>query len=109
MFLYTYIRDELKKPMHKISESLQWLAHGPKFNVKSFYSFTINGSRFTTQARDKVRVNQNSGVKMVAQTMQFASSKDGNPVLSNITYYGIIQEIWELDYEVFNETIFLCD
>ena len=46
---------------------------------------------------------------MVAQTMQFASSKDANPVLSYRTYYGIIQEIWELDYEVFHETVFLCD
>ena len=46
---------------------------------------------------------------MVAQTISVASSKDKNPVTSNITYYGVIREIWDLDYVIFRIPIMKCD
>jgi len=30
--------------------------------------------------------------------MHFASSKDNNPVMATISYYRVIEEIWEVDY-----------
>jgi len=40
--------------------------------------------------------------------MHFASSKDNNPVMATISYYGVIEEIWEVDYVKFRVPIFKC-
>jgi len=34
---------------------------------------------------------QNSGVTLDAKSMYFASSKDNNPVMATISYYGVIE------------------
>jgi len=36
---------------------------------------------------------QNSGVTLEVESMHFASSKDNNPVMATISYYGVIEEI----------------
>ena len=41
--------------------------------------------------------------------MQFLSAKDKNPIYGNMTYYGIIKEIRELDYYTFTIPVFKCD
>ena len=52
---------------------------------------------------------QNSGVSIIANTTQFSSAKDQKPISSDITYYGVIQEIWELDYHTLRIAVFECD
>ncbi|KAG5567910.1 hypothetical protein H5410_065075 [Solanum commersonii] len=53
---------------------------------------------------------QNSGVTLVASTTSFASSKDKNPIASDLTYYGRIVDIVELDYYGhFKVVLFKCD
>ena len=42
-------------------------------------------------------------------TMQIASSKDKNPVFGELCFYGVITEIWDLDYTMFRIPIFKCD
>ena len=64
--------------------------------------------RYFTKDRDDTRVVQKSGVSVVAKTVQVSSAKDLNPVESNMTFYGIILEIWELDYHAFKAPLFLC-
>jgi len=71
--------------------------------------FIINGVRFCTEARDSVKVTQNSGVSLVAKTMQISSAKDKNPIYSDMIYYGVVKEIWEIDYVSFRMPVFLCD
>ena len=39
-------------------------------------SYNVNGCWFNTKSRDENRFNQNSGVSIVTQTMQVASTKD---------------------------------
>jgi len=51
---------------------------------------------------------QNSGVMTVAESMHFSSAKDKNPVLASICYFGVIEEIWEVDYTKFRVPIFKC-
>lgn len=46
----------------------------------------------------KKRKPQNSGVVVKAFTSSFASTKDNNPILSDLMYYGILKNIIELDY-----------
>ncbi|KAI5324103.1 hypothetical protein L3X38_033176 [Prunus dulcis] len=69
--------------------------------VPSYRSYLINGVKFNTKAKDDVRTIQNSGVYLLAHTMQVASAKDKNPIVSNMGFYGVIQEIWDLDYHKF--------
>ncbi|KAJ0092551.1 hypothetical protein Patl1_26119 [Pistacia atlantica] len=41
--------------------------------------------------------------------MQIASAKDKNPIYGDVSFYGVIDEIWELDYHMFNQPVFKCD
>ncbi|BBN67204.1 hypothetical protein Prudu_8S000300 [Prunus dulcis] len=92
-----------------VSENLRWLAAGPSMAVPSYRSYLINGVKFNTKAQDDVRIVQNSGVYLLAHTMQVASAKDKNPIVSNIGFYGVIQEIWDLDYHKFRIPVLRCD
>ena len=40
--------------------------------------------------------------------MHFVSSKDNNPVMAIISYYRVIEEIWEVDYVKFRVPVFKC-
>ncbi|CAL8116773.1 unnamed protein product [Prunus armeniaca] len=67
-----------------VSENLRWLAAGPSMAVPSYRSYLINGVKFNTKAQDDVRTVQNSGVYLLAHTMQVASAKDKNPIVFNM-------------------------
>ena len=41
--------------------------------------------------------------------MQIASAKDKNPIFGELCFYGIITEIWDLDYTTFRIPVFKCD
>ena len=44
---------------------------------------------------------QNSGVTLETESMQFSTSKDTNPVLGSMAYYGFIEEMWDAEYTKF--------
>ncbi|CAL8155398.1 unnamed protein product [Prunus armeniaca] len=104
------IQSELnEEDNHGVSENLRWLAAGPNMAVPLYRSYLIKGIKFNIKAQDDVRTTQNSGVYLLAHTMQVASAKDKNPILSNMGFYGVIQEIWDLDYQKFTIPVFRCD
>ncbi|KAL0536464.1 hypothetical protein IC582_025413 [Cucumis melo] len=45
---------------------------------------------------------------LVATTMQMSSAKDKNPVIGDMSFYGIIEDIWEVSYNTFNTVLFKC-
>ena len=53
-----------------------------------YQRYEINGYIFYTRAQNKKSTNQNSGVRIDAIGI------DGN----KDNYFGVIDEIWELDY-----------
>ncbi|CAL8119911.1 unnamed protein product [Prunus armeniaca] len=104
------VAHELSGEEHNgVSENLRWLAAGPSMAVPSYRSYLINGVKFNTTAQDDVRTIQNSGVYLLAHTMQVASANDKNPIVSNMGFYGVIQEIWDLDYQKFRIPVLRCD
>ncbi|CAL9011652.1 unnamed protein product [Prunus brigantina] len=104
------VQSELnEEDNHGVSENLRWLAAGPNMAVPLYRSYLIKGIKFNIKALDDVRTTQNSGVYLLAHTMQVASAKDKNPILSNMGFYGVIQEIWDLDYQKFTIPVFRCD
>ncbi|GMP53934.1 hypothetical protein CsSME_00019247 [Camellia sinensis var. sinensis] len=41
--------------------------------------------------------------------MQVIGYKDKNPMFTDMSYYGVITEIWQLDYNMFKILVFKCD
>lgn len=106
--LYVQVSMEMQENGEEIYETIRWLAAKPLFSVLTYEGYLVGGVRYFTKARDDARVVQNSGVSLVAKTVQVSSAKDLNPVESDMTFYGIIEEIWELDYHAFKAPLFLC-
>ncbi|KAH6785583.1 hypothetical protein C2S51_038038 [Perilla frutescens var. frutescens] len=65
-------------------------------------------SAYHTRECDDLRTVQNSGVSLVAKIMQVASAKDKNPIVADMIFYGRIEEIWELDYNICKYVMFQC-
>ena len=75
------------------------LASTPSSTVLTVQGYEINGNTFYTITQDKKSTNQNSGVRIDATNNN--SQKD--------TYYGYIEEIWELHYgPSFKVPLFRC-
>jgi hypothetical protein len=80
-------------------EILQILASGPSTMIHTYTSYDINGYTFNTRAQGNKKINQNNGVWIDAYDC------DGN----RETYYGFIEEIWELEYrENLKVMLFRC-
>lgn len=95
---------------NRITEELRKLARGPSEYVKRYKCFLVNGYRFQTKDMEKKRKTQNSGVMLDATTDSYSSARDNNPVAGDVTYYGILNDIIELDYGVDKKVVlFRCD
>jgi hypothetical protein len=82
-----------------VGDQLYCLARPPSSTICTFQGYEINGNTFYTVAQDKKSTNHNSGVHFVATDDN--GQKD--------TYYGYIEEIWELDYgPTFKIPLFRC-
>jgi len=81
-----------------IAEQLQWLARGPSMTIMQYQGYEINGYIFYTRAQDEKSTNQNSGVCIDA------IGNDGN----KDSYFGVIEEIWELEYGPLLVPLFRC-
>jgi hypothetical protein len=64
------------------------LAQGPSWLVTTWQSYDMNEFTFYTKTKDKKSHHQNSGVRVDVE--------DSKGNLN--TYYGYINEIWELSY-----------
>src|SRR4051812_37882531 len=82
-----------------VGDQLYLLSASLSSTLLNFQGYEINGNTFYTIAQDKKSTNQNSGVRFDA--IDENGQKD--------TYYGYIEEIWELDYGVsFKVPLFRC-
>ena len=94
----SWLQNHLKNNI-TVGEQVYLLARLPSSNVCTFQGYEINGNTFYTIAQDKKSTNQNSGVRFDA------TNDDGQ----KDTYYGRIEEIWELDYgPTFKVPLFRC-
>ncbi|KAL8097419.1 hypothetical protein AgCh_030522 [Apium graveolens] len=105
---WIWLKEEVMSK-DSISRDLEVLALGPNRAARRFTDYVVNGYRFHTKSRDSLCITQNSGVFVTVETTSFASSKDENPVVGNVNYYGSVEEIFELDYwGGFNVVLFKC-
>ncbi len=83
----TWLRQHLMGN-ETINQQLAFLARGPSCSIATFQRYEINAYTFYTRAQDMKSMNQNSVVHIDAM------GHDG----TTGTYYGAIEDIWELDY-----------
>ena len=43
-----------------------------------------------------------------AESLHMSTAKDKNPIYANMLYYGVIEDIWELNYTQFKIPVFRC-
>jgi len=83
-----------------VSENIKWLAYGPGSTAHTYEGYDMNGFTWYTRRQDSKSTVQNSGVTLVA-----LASTDKN---KSESFYGWIEEIWELDYVKFRIPLFYC-
>jgi uncharacterized protein YodC (DUF2158 family) len=74
------------------------LAGGPLLTITTYQAYDIKGYTFYTRDKDAKSMYQNSGVRVDAIDNEMATS----------TYYGQIEEIWDLNYVGFKVALFRC-
>ncbi|XP_074360363.1 uncharacterized protein LOC141700519 [Apium graveolens] len=74
------VSTEMRENAEAVSETIRWLAGKPSFSVLTYESYAVEGVRYHTKDRDNARVVQNSGVSLVARTVQVSSANDMNPI-----------------------------
>jgi hypothetical protein len=81
-----------------IDQQLALLGRVPSSSISTFQGYEINGYTFYTGAQGKKSMNHNSVVRIDAMRYDGTTS----------TYYGVIDEIWELDYKPLKVPMFRC-
>jgi hypothetical protein len=101
-----WLRDYVKTCSNNalITDEIMNLAAGPLFTVTRYETMDINGYTFYTMAQDKKGIYQNSGVRVRAVVDDNHDDDD----TETDTYYGQIEEIWELDYVGLKVALFRC-
>ncbi|XP_020273609.1 uncharacterized protein LOC109848503 [Asparagus officinalis] len=89
---------------------MKFFSMGPNNIAKRYRGYYINGYTFYIKARDDTCKTQNSGVSLLSEVDSYASSRDHNPITAKVSFYGVIQDIIELDYwGNFSVVLFKCD
>ena len=89
---------ERKNGIDSIKEDIRWLACGPVQVAKRYRGFITRGIRFRPKRLDRV----------TTKTSSYATAADANPILGNVTYYGRVIDIIELNYVKFSVVLFKC-
>ena len=74
--------------------------------VLTYNAYSGGGYQFYARERYMKSIVQNSRVTLVSQAMHFSSAKDKNPIRADMSYYRVIDEIWEVDYTKFRVGVF---
>ncbi|XP_071728492.1 uncharacterized protein [Rutidosis leptorrhynchoides] len=83
---------------NRITSDIKTSAIGPNEVVKKYKGYIINGFRFHIKDVEKYRTTQNSGVILQALTSSFSSARDNDPIVGDVTYYCVLNDIIELRY-----------
>jgi hypothetical protein len=107
--MYTFndiqVERELDISQDSVSDTVRWISYGPRATIVKYEAYNINGYTFRTKSSDG-KVYQNSGVSVEAADLHI--SKEVASTRKSF-YYGVLQEIWVLDYRFRQIPLFKCD
>ncbi|KAJ9557190.1 hypothetical protein OSB04_011804 [Centaurea solstitialis] len=107
----TWIKERVKQDRRgeNVDQVVEHLAYGLVHVVSTYQGCEINGYTFYTKKQDDKSTMQNSRVTLIATTTEFSkSNNEARLKIAKDSYYGIIHEIWELDYTLFKVPLFKC-
>nr|GFB73513.1 hypothetical protein [Tanacetum cinerariifolium] len=96
---------ELVISKESISETVRWISYGLRATVVKYDAHNINGYTFRTKCHDG-KVYQNSRVSVEAIDLHISKEV---ATTRQAFYYGVLQEIWVLDYRFRQIPLFKCD
>ncbi|GKA24444.1 putative reverse transcriptase domain-containing protein [Tanacetum coccineum] len=99
------VERELAISKESVSETIRWISYGPCATVVKYIAYNINGYTFRTKCHDGT-VYQNSGVSVEAIDLHISKEV---ATTRKAFYYGVLQEIWVLDYRFRKIPLFKCD
>ncbi|GKC28122.1 putative transposase-associated domain-containing protein, partial [Tanacetum coccineum] len=104
-----WLREEVERELEiskdSVSDTVRWISYGPRTIIVKYEAYNINGYTFCTKSNDG-KVYQNSGVSVEAADLHI--SKEVATIRKSF-YYGVLQEIWVLDYYFRQIPLFKCD
>ncbi|GJS34120.1 hypothetical protein Tco_0532502 [Tanacetum coccineum] len=103
--IYNEVERELAIDKESVSETVRWISYGPRATVVKYDAYNINGYTFRTKCHDG-KVYQNSGVSVEAIDLHISKEV---ATTRQAYYYGVLQEIWVLDYRFRQIPLFKCD
>ncbi|KAK5819516.1 hypothetical protein PVK06_024521 [Gossypium arboreum] len=111
MFFFTTIQlNHYVWSGKNVNDKVKWLFQCPNRVVKRYSAFLINGFRFHTKYRERLRRTQNCGIVVNSSITSYASARDSNLVEGNMEYYVLLTDIIELDYYgKWKLVLFQCD
>ncbi|KAK5819573.1 hypothetical protein PVK06_024586 [Gossypium arboreum] len=107
-----YLAEECMTFCSRYLEDVETRLNRPNLNrvVKRYSAFLINGFRFHTKYRERLRRTPNCEIVVNSSITSYASVRDGNLVEGNVEYYGLLTDIIELDYyDKWKVVLFRCD
>ncbi|GJV24847.1 hypothetical protein Tco_1377542 [Tanacetum coccineum] len=99
------VERELAISKEIMSETVRWISYGPRTTVVKYDAYNINGYTFRTKCHDD-KVYQNSRVSVEAIDLHISKEV---ATTRQAFYYGVLQEIWVLDYRFKQILLFKCD
>ncbi|GJU15118.1 putative reverse transcriptase domain-containing protein, partial [Tanacetum coccineum] len=99
------VERELAISKDSVSETVRWISYGPRATIVKYKAYNINGYTFRTKSNDGI-VYQNSGVSVEAVDLYISKEV---ATTRKAFYYGVLQEIWVLDYRFRQIPLFKCD
>ncbi|XP_010229687.1 uncharacterized protein LOC100825465 [Brachypodium distachyon] len=82
-----------REPVDENEKTVLRLSREPAYHVATWQAYAINGYTYYTKSQDCKSQYQNSGVVLVSETATDSQAKTK-------AFYGVIEEIWDLDYSI---------
>nr|GEV09046.1 hypothetical protein [Tanacetum cinerariifolium] len=99
------VERELAISKESVSVTLRWISYRPHTTVVKYDAYNINGYTFRTKCHDG-KVYQNIRVNVEAIYLHISKEV---ATIRQAFYYGVLQEIWVLDYCFRQIPLFKCD
>ncbi|GKA64200.1 putative transposase-associated domain-containing protein [Tanacetum coccineum] len=104
-----WLREEVERELaiskDSVSETVRWISYGPRATIVKYEAYNINGYTFRMKSNDGI-VYQNSGVSVKVVDLHISKEV---ATIRKAFYYGVLQEIWVLDYRFRQIPLFKCD
>ncbi|GKD40213.1 putative transposase-associated domain-containing protein [Tanacetum coccineum] len=96
---------ELAISKESVSETVRWISYGLRATVVKYDAYNINRYTFRTKCHDG-KFYQNNGASVEAIDLHISKEV---ATTRQAFYYGVLEEIWVLDYRFRQIPLFKCD